>query len=152
MCYISKNKCCICLEYNKICLSCKHCKEGVICVNCVSRVIESCPSCPICRQKSWYSQFKKTQVIPSQEIKVNVKSRCNFLFFIIHYVTWFALFSTFGYVTLILICSKDTYNNFQNWLIAVLSFIIGLLELTMFVGVCHKACGEYIFCQHVNIY
>lgn len=143
-----KSKCCICLEYNKIGISCKHCNEGIICKNCVSRVIEECKECPICRQNKWHSHLK-TKIIPVNDSVENETESNNYTrerklmfywFFFSSILSFIFCTCALGYLSLLLICGKDTIINLGYWSFLI-SPLLGILEIFLILATCCKGCN-----------
>ena len=150
----SKNKCCICLEYKKIGVSCKYCQEGMICTACVSQVIEACPKCPICRQHGWHSK-SKTKIIPANDllhvdntdsytnIHTNYKKKAFFYWFcLIHTLSSIFCITAVGYLTILVICSKESVLYLGNWILLIAP-IVGLIEISLCLVLCCKGCGYH---------
>ena len=143
----SKSKCCICLEYNNIGISCNYCKEGIVCKNCVPKIIEECKKCPICRRNKWNS-YLKNKIIPVNSVEnnqepTNYKWRKNFLcyWFVFSSILSFT-FCTFGlgYLSLLVMCGKVVVINLGYWSILI-SFLLGILEIYIILATCCKGCN-----------
>lgn len=58
-----KPKCVICLENQKIYVSCPHCEEGNYCKECIRKLVDEnkYENCSICRREDWYKDEENIQ-------------------------------------------------------------------------------------------